>query len=66
VLRTLADDADAVDRRPADPRLEVALNTTWDEMTPGDRAAERARDDETTHMLEERIAYREARLASSE
>ena len=47
---------------PPDPRLEVALKKTWQEMTPEERAAERERREETTRMLEERIAYYEARL----
>jgi len=47
-----------------DPRLEVALNKTWREMTPEERAAERERQEETTRMLEERIAYYEARRAA--
>jgi hypothetical protein len=46
-----------------DPRLEVALNKTWRQMTAEERAAERERQEETTRMLEERIAYHEARLA---
>jgi len=47
-----------------DPRLEVALNKPWKEMTPEERVAERERRDETTRMLEERIAYYQARLAN--
>ena len=46
-----------------DPRLEVALNKTWREMTPEEQVAERERQEETTRMLEERIAYHEARRA---
>jgi hypothetical protein len=46
-----------------DPRLDVALNKTWREMTAEERAAERERQEEATRMLEERIAYHEARLA---
>ncbi len=48
---------------PPDPRLEVALNKTWREMTPEERVAERARYEETTRALEERIAYWRARVA---
>jgi len=46
-----------------DPRLEVALNKIWREMTPEERAAERERQEETTRMLEERIAYHAAKVA---
>jgi hypothetical protein len=48
---------------PPDPRLEVALNKTWQEMTSEERVAERARRDEVTRDLEERIAYWDARVA---
>ena len=48
---------------PPDPRLEVALHKTWREMTPEERVAERARYDETTRALEERVAYWQARVA---
>jgi hypothetical protein len=46
-----------------DPRLELTLDKTWREMSPEERAAERKRQEETTRMLEERIAYYEARRA---
>ncbi len=48
---------------PADPRLEVALRKTWREMTPDERVGQRALEDETARALEERIAYRRARVA---
>jgi hypothetical protein len=49
---------------PADPRLDVALDKTWAEMTSEERSGQVALREETTRALEESIAYHQARIAA--